>query len=125
MTEGDLRIVVAFGEDFALFGEPQGAIEGFRWQRKNAAGRWTAAAAERTAPAVEERERDAMVLGSAENGAEDYLIEINPRLTTSYLGLRRACEQNLADAMLRCVRGETLSLSFRNERIEFTPAEQP
>ena len=66
-----------------------------------------------------------MVLGSAENGAEDFVIEINPRLTTSYLGLRQACEQNLAEAMLQCVRGAAVSLSFRNQTIEFAPAALP
>lgn len=62
-----------------------------------------------------------MVLGSAENGTEDAVIEINPRLTTSYLGLRQACEQNLAAAMLQCVRGETMTLSYRQQQFDFTP----
>jgi predicted ATP-grasp superfamily ATP-dependent carboligase len=61
-----------------------------------------------------------MVLGSAENGADDFVIEINPRLTTSYIGLRRACEQNLAEALWKCVRGEPVCLTYRDERIEFT-----
>jgi predicted ATP-grasp superfamily ATP-dependent carboligase len=39
----------------------------------------------------------------------DYAIEINPRLTTSYLGLRQLCEQNLAVLMLRCATGETIT----------------
>ena len=29
-----------------------------------------------------------LVLGEANDGSEDYLIEVNPRLTTSYVGLR-------------------------------------
>jgi predicted ATP-grasp superfamily ATP-dependent carboligase len=62
-----------------------------------------------------------MVLGSAENGAEDFVVEINPRLTTSYLGLRRACKQNLARAMLQCVRGGPVALSYRAEQVDFTP----
>ena len=32
----------------------------------------------------------------------DHAIEINPRLTTSYLGLRQLCDQNIAELMLRC-----------------------
>ncbi len=60
-----------------------------------------------------------MVLGSAENGAEDVVIEINPRLTTSYLGLRQACDQNLAEAMWRVTRGQTISLTFNTSRIQF------
>lgn len=63
-----------------------------------------------------------MVLGAAENGAEDTVIEINPRLTTSYLGLRQACEQNLAEAMLQCVRGEPVSLTYRDQQFDFTPS---
>lgn len=62
-----------------------------------------------------------MVLGSAENGSEDFVIEINPRLTTSYLGLRQSCEQNLAESIWKCARGETVSLTFHNQKIEFTP----
>lgn len=40
---------------------------------------------------------------------EDYAIEINPRLTTSYLGLRQLCQQNLAELMLRMAQGETIN----------------
>jgi predicted ATP-grasp superfamily ATP-dependent carboligase len=36
----------------------------------------------------------------------DYAIEINPRLTTSYIGLRQLCEDNLAELMLRIVQGQ-------------------
>jgi predicted ATP-grasp superfamily ATP-dependent carboligase len=38
----------------------------------------------------------------------DCVIEINPRLTTSYLGLRQLCERNLAELMFRVVRGERI-----------------
>jgi len=38
----------------------------------------------------------------------DYAIEINPRLTTSYIGLRQLCEENLAELMLRILQGERL-----------------
>ncbi len=41
-----------------------------------------------------------LVLGDAEDGSGDMAIEINPRLTTSYLGLRRLARFNLAAAML-------------------------
>lgn len=40
-----------------------------------------------------------LILGS--NVDEDRVIEINPRLTTSYLLLRRATEENLASAIVR------------------------
>lgn len=49
----------------------------------------------------------------------DWVIEINPRLTTSYLGLRALCETNLAGAMLRVVRGEDVALTWRAGRAEF------
>ena len=45
-----------------------------------------------------------LVLGAA----ADYAIEINPRLTTSYAGLRRLCRENLAELWLRQWRGETI-----------------
>jgi tyramine---L-glutamate ligase len=47
-----------------------------------------------------------LVLG---DDGDDYAIEINPRLTTSYLGLRQLCQQNLAGLMLRLAEGETIA----------------
>lgn len=41
-----------------------------------------------------------LVLGDADDGSGDAVIEINPRLTTSYLGLRRLARFNLAEALL-------------------------
>ncbi|HEY7329561.1 MAG TPA: ATP-grasp domain-containing protein [Gemmataceae bacterium] len=41
-----------------------------------------------------------LVLGDAMDGSDDVAIEINPRLTTSYLGLRRLARFNLAAALL-------------------------
>jgi predicted ATP-grasp superfamily ATP-dependent carboligase len=41
-----------------------------------------------------------LILGPEPDGAADFAIEINPRLTTSYVGLRAAAEVNLAGAML-------------------------
>jgi predicted ATP-grasp superfamily ATP-dependent carboligase len=38
----------------------------------------------------------------------DFAIEINPRLTTSYVGLRQCCRQNLAEEMLHILRGESI-----------------
>ena len=37
-----------------------------------------------------------LVLGRDPNGSEDFVIEVNPRLTTSYVGLRAAAQSNLA-----------------------------
>jgi len=58
-----------------------------------------------------------LVLG--ERPAEDVIIEVNPRLTTSYCGLRALARVNLAEAMLAVVRGRKLELSFRRRAVEF------
>jgi len=63
-----------------------------------------------------------MVLGRDPHGAEDAVIEVNPRLTTSYVGLRGAAQMNLADAMWRVAQGELPSVSFSQRPIEFDPA---
>ncbi len=41
-----------------------------------------------------------LVLGAAADGSADVVIEINPRLTTSYVGLRRLARFNLAEMLL-------------------------
>jgi predicted ATP-grasp superfamily ATP-dependent carboligase len=46
-----------------------------------------------------------VVLGYAPDGSQDWVIEINPRLTTSYVGLRRLAASNLAAALLQTVIG--------------------
>ena len=53
-------------------------------------------------------------------GDEDQVIEINPRLTTSYIGLRALAETNLAEAILRVAAGEDVSLRWREGAVEFT-----
>jgi len=61
-----------------------------------------------------------LVLGNAEDGSGDAVIEINPRLTTSYLGLRRLARFNLAEALLAVVAGSPLSHGkWRTESIVF------
>lgn len=60
-----------------------------------------------------------LVLGDDPGGREDYVIEINPRLTTSYLGLRAACRGNLAAAMLDVASGQTPELAFDRTPREF------
>lgn len=60
-----------------------------------------------------------LVLGPRADGADDAAIEINPRLTTSYIGLRAACEQNLADAMLQIAQGRTLPPPAASRAITF------
>jgi hypothetical protein len=60
-----------------------------------------------------------LVLGAAADGSGDRMIEINPRLTTSYVGLRVAAKTNLAAAMLAVIQGDTPNLSFRAGPVEF------
>jgi predicted ATP-grasp superfamily ATP-dependent carboligase len=49
-----------------------------------------------------------LVLGEAADGSQDYLIELNPRLTTSYLGLRMLARFNLMQAILDVAEGRRL-----------------
>lgn len=42
-----------------------------------------------------------VVLGDAADGTADVAIEVNPRLTTSYVGIRRVVHANLAELMLQ------------------------
>jgi predicted ATP-grasp superfamily ATP-dependent carboligase len=53
-------------------------------------------------------------------GDVDMAIEINPRLTTSYVGLRRLAESNLAEALLRVVRGEPVDLTWRTTPVDWS-----
>ncbi len=47
-----------------------------------------------------------LILGDAPDGRGDSLIELNPRLTTSYIGLRALAKPNLAVTLLQIVNGE-------------------
>lgn len=60
-----------------------------------------------------------LILGAAVDGSEDYAIEINPRLTTSYIGLRRLCRDNLAQAWLDVLHGREVTLSWEPRMVEF------
>jgi predicted ATP-grasp superfamily ATP-dependent carboligase len=62
-----------------------------------------------------------LVLGDAADGSQDYAIEINPRLTTSYVGLREMADFNLAEAMLRVVNGEPVEPQWKPGRVRFRP----
>ncbi len=46
-----------------------------------------------------------LLLGDAADGSEDFAIEINPRLTTSYVGLRAHLGGNLAELILEIANG--------------------
>jgi tyramine---L-glutamate ligase len=60
-----------------------------------------------------------LVLGRDPHGAEDFVIEVNPRLTTSYVGLRAAAQVNLANAMVRVAAGELPEIVFSPRPLEF------
>jgi predicted ATP-grasp superfamily ATP-dependent carboligase len=49
-----------------------------------------------------------LILGTAVDGRDDRVVEINPRLTTSYVGLRRLACFNLGEALLAVVAGHSL-----------------
>lgn len=60
-----------------------------------------------------------LVLGPSADG--DAVIEINPRLTTSYIGLRALARFNLAEAMLAVVEGnDPPAWEWRTEQAHFT-----
>jgi predicted ATP-grasp superfamily ATP-dependent carboligase len=63
-----------------------------------------------------------LVLGRDPHGNEDAVIEVNPRLTTSYVGLRAAARSNLAEAMWLVAEGQTPSIDFDTRPLEFDPA---
>ncbi|NOY29130.1 MAG: ATP-grasp domain-containing protein [Planctomycetes bacterium] len=60
-----------------------------------------------------------LVLGKAADGSEDFVIEINPRLTTSYVGLRAASDDNLAAALLANAGGVSKIPRFGDSLLEF------
>jgi predicted ATP-grasp superfamily ATP-dependent carboligase len=63
-----------------------------------------------------------LILGHADDGSGDAVIEINPRLTTSYVGLRRMARFNLAEALLAVVQDTLLpELTWSQESIRFCP----
>jgi len=60
-----------------------------------------------------------LVLSADESGADDVVIEINPRLTTSYVGLRESASGNLAAVMLDIAAGREAALSFGARPVQF------
>jgi predicted ATP-grasp superfamily ATP-dependent carboligase len=63
-----------------------------------------------------------LVLGEPSDGSADQVIEINPRLTTSYVGLRALATTNLAEILLRVADGEPApAVVWRAGSVEFQP----
>jgi predicted ATP-grasp superfamily ATP-dependent carboligase len=60
-----------------------------------------------------------LVLGREPDGTADAVIEINPRLTTSYVGLRAAATTSIVEAMWQIANGEMKIVEFSNQPIEF------
>jgi predicted ATP-grasp superfamily ATP-dependent carboligase len=60
-----------------------------------------------------------LILGPARDGSCDRVIEINPRLTTSYLGLRQCTESNLAAAILASAMGLPLQVDLVDRAVAF------
>lgn len=63
-----------------------------------------------------------LVLGDAADGAQDVVIEVNPRLTTSYVGVRAAVAENLAQALLQAMSGPPRPFTRHGAGVEFTSA---
>jgi predicted ATP-grasp superfamily ATP-dependent carboligase len=59
-----------------------------------------------------------IVLGEEESG--DFIIDVNPRLTTSYVGLSQLSEDNFAGMMLRVAQGESCVPRFQGQQVCFT-----
>ncbi len=62
-----------------------------------------------------------LVLGDDPRGDGDAVIEINPRFTTSYVGLRALAHDNLAEAMLAVAAGRGAEVSWRSRPVRFAP----
>lgn len=60
-----------------------------------------------------------VVLGSAEDGSADYLIEVNPRLTTSYVAARTMYRTNLMQLLLDVVDGRPAEPASRIGTVRF------
>jgi predicted ATP-grasp superfamily ATP-dependent carboligase len=60
-----------------------------------------------------------LIIGSDANGGEDVVIEVNPRLTTSYVGLRHRVRPNLGEAMWQLATGRPAHLSFLQAPLQF------
>jgi len=61
-----------------------------------------------------------LVLGDDPAGSQDTVIEINPRLTTSYVGLRALSRVNLAGLMIAVAEGRDVELCWNASRVQFS-----
>jgi len=62
-----------------------------------------------------------VVLGSPQDGSGDYVIEVNSRLTSSYIGLRKMTDSNLMELLVRVAEGESPSNPhWRSQEVSWT-----
>lgn len=61
-----------------------------------------------------------MILGSCDDGTDDRVLEINPRLTTSFIGLSRGQQGGIIHPLLNHIGGEKIHLTpWNTEACEF------
>ncbi len=61
-----------------------------------------------------------LILGEAADGSLDTIIEVNPRVTTSYVGARALARTNIAAAMLDWTAGYDCTLEFDYRPLRFS-----
>lgn len=61
-----------------------------------------------------------MVLGADASGKDDAVIEVNPRPTTSLVGLCAIARTNVAEAMLAVARGKPIALEWSDDPVSFS-----
>ena len=64
-----------------------------------------------------------LVLGKDVSGSDDVVVEVNPRLTTSYIGYRALADRNLAAAMVAIARGDDFELAWQDGHVRFDASE--
>ena len=63
-----------------------------------------------------------LILGDAADGSADFAIEINPRLTTSYVGLRAMTDDNLMAKLWEvCAGAADVRVRWNDGSVRFTP----
>ncbi|WDI42368.1 ATP-grasp domain-containing protein [Bremerella sp. P1] len=60
-----------------------------------------------------------MILGPCPEGTDDVAVDLNPRLTSSYVGLRLLLKNNLAQAMLDVASGQPFELRLGCGKVDF------
>jgi len=63
-----------------------------------------------------------LVLGEAADGSQDFIIEVNPRYTVSYVGLRAATDANLAEFLILGSTGKSVTPPDFNRDVQWVAA---